>query len=78
MRDDATVLDRFLTACDAFEQGHSSLLLLEGFDIHEIGARQSMLRDQDRLLVAFQLGQELGGLALEGRDECGTHAVILK
>jgi hypothetical protein len=37
-----------------------------------------MLRDEDWLLVALDVGQEFGGLTLEGSNEFGTHEVILK
>lgn len=63
---------------DAFEDRHALLHELESLDVQQISAGKAMLSDENWLLVALDVRQELGGLTLEGGDEFGTHEVTLQ
>src|SRR5690606_19905814 len=74
----ATFGNRLLPACDTLEHGHALLHELEALNVHEVRARQAMLRDQDRLLVPLDVREQLGRLPLEGGNEICTHELILQ
>ncbi len=74
----ATLGNRLLSACDSLEHGHALLHELKALNVHEVGTRQAVLRDEDRLLVPLNIGEELGRLALEGSNEFCTHEVTLQ
>lgn len=78
MSDHATLGNGLLPAGDPFQHGHALLHELISFDIHEVGAGQAVLRDENRLLVPLDIREELGRLTLQGGDEFGTHEVTLK
>ncbi len=78
MAQGAPFLKGTFPAGDAFQQAYPTLQDLIGFNIHEIGARYPMLGNENGLLAPFQIGQELRGLALQGRDKFRSHKVILK
>lgn len=46
---------------------------LVGVNVHQVGAWDAVLRNEDRLLVPFQLGEKRCGLALQCCDEFGSH-----
>src|SRR5688572_3331331 len=78
VRRHTTLGDRLFSARDALEHGHALLHELEALNVHEVGARQAVLRDENRLLVPLNIGEELGRLALEGGNEFCTHRVTLQ
>ena len=63
MRQDAAVLDRFLTSSDPFQETQPLELALIGRDVDEIRRRETVLRDQDRGSLALQLAEQFGRLA---------------
>jgi hypothetical protein len=76
VRERSTLRQRLLAAGDAFEDRHARLLKLVARDVHEHRRGHAVLRDQDRLLVAREIVQQLGGLALQCRHEFGSHAGV--
>ena len=46
---------------------------LVGVNVYHVGAWDAVLRNEDRLLVPFQLGEKLCGVALQCCDEFGSH-----
>jgi hypothetical protein len=63
----------FFTTSNTFKQTHASLQRFICGDVDEICARHTMLRDQDRLAIALQLGQQFRCLALQSGNKLGTH-----
>ncbi len=51
---------------------HALLQQLEGFDIHQIGARPPVPGNENGLLVPLDVREKFGRLAFEGRDGFGT------
>lgn len=78
MRDDTTVGHGLLASSKPLEQRDTGLHSFVDGDIDQHGARQAVLGDQDWLAVTPGLRDEIGRLALQGGDELGSHAVILK
>lgn len=78
MRKHATFRDGHFAAGDAFQHAHALLQQLVAFHVDQVGARQTMLSDQDGFSIPFEIREQFGSLSLEGRDEFGTHVVILK
>lgn len=74
----AAFCNRLLSTGNTFEDGQALLHKLVGLNVHEIGAWQTMLGDEDRLFVPLDIRKEFGGLALERGDEFGTHGVTLQ
>jgi len=58
---------------DALKHRQALLEQLKAFHIHQIGARQPVLRDENGLLVPLDVREKFGRLAFEGRDEFGAH-----
>ena len=69
---------RHLTSRNSLEKCHSLLEEIEAGNVHEVGARKSVLGNEDWLLVPFQIGQKFSCMALQGGDKFGSHQVILK
>jgi len=67
-----------LATRNAFQHRHARQQRLIGFHIDEIRAGQPMLGDEDGLPIAFDIGQQVSGLPLEGGDELGAHEVTLQ
>ena len=63
---------------NTLQDAHALLLKLIALNVNKIGAWQAVLGDQDGLLVAFNVREQIRGLTLECGDEFGTHGVILK
>jgi len=78
MRQRAPVFDCLLGTRDSFQQSHASLQGLLGIDIDKVSTRQAVLRDQDRLLVPFRIGQNFSGLPLQSSKQFSAHQVIPK
>jgi len=47
-------------------------------DVHEIRGRPPVLRNEHRITLRLNLGNDLSGLALEGGHKFGPRKVILK
>jgi hypothetical protein len=77
VRDDATLLDGAFPASDALQNAEPTLEGIERFDSHQVRRRLSVLSDEHGILVSFEVGNDFGGLALEGRDEFSSHEVAL-
>jgi hypothetical protein len=56
------------SAGDAFEQAHPALQGFIGFNIHEIGAGDPVLSNENRLFAPLDVRQEFCGPALQ----CGN------
>jgi hypothetical protein len=61
-----------LAASNTLEHGHALLHEFIALDVHQIGAGQPVLRDENRFLVPLDIREELGGPTLEGGDEFGA------
>jgi len=66
-------LNGLLATGNTFKQTHAPLQRLICGDIDEICAWHAVLRDQDWLAIALQLGQQFRSLALQGGHQFGTH-----
>src|SRR5690606_11444367 len=77
MGDSAPFLNRLFTPSDTLQELHSALHQLVAFYVDEVGAGLSVLRNENRLATPLEVIEQFGGLTLQGRDEFGTHAVIL-
>lgn len=62
-----------LPSRDSLEQAHPVLQGFVCFNVHQVGARYAVLRNEDGLLAPLQLGKKLCGLALQSCDEFGSH-----
>ena len=51
-------------AGDALKDSHALLHELKGLNIQQVGAREAVLCDKDRLLVPLDVREEFSGLAL--------------
>ena len=67
-----------LTAGDPLENGHALLHELVGLDVQEVGARETVLGNEDWLFVPLNVREEFSCLTLEGSDEFCTHRVTLQ
>jgi len=65
--------DRHFAASDPLKHRHAPLEQFKGFDIHQIGARQSVLGNENGLPVPLDVREECGCLAFEGGDEFSAH-----
>jgi len=61
-------LNCLLAPGNSFEKLHSLLEQLIALYIDEVCARQPMLRDENGLTAALDIGEQLGSLALERSD----------
>ena len=73
-----TLSNGLLSAGDALKDSHALLHELKGLNIQQVGAREAVLCDKDRLLVPLDVREEFGGLALKGGDKFSTHEVTLQ
>ena len=78
MRGSPPLLNGPLAPRDALQHPQPVLKPLEGGNIHQVCGGQAMVRDQDGRLVPGHLGENPGGLPLQGRDQLSLHEVILK
>ncbi len=78
MRKNPLLQNGHLTASNTLKKIHPALHLLKHLNVHEIGSRKSMLRDQHRLLVTGKLRNDVGRFALQRCHKLGSHAVTLK
>ena len=78
MSGDSAFGDRVLSTRNAFEHGHALLHELIALDVHEVRARQAVLRYENRLLVSFDVREQFGCLPLQRGNKLGSHEVILK
>ena len=78
MRQDTPLFDRLLTTRDSFQKAHAPLQRLVRLHVYEVRTRQAVLRDQNRLLIPLELGEQLGSVPLQGGNKLGSHIVILK
>ena len=60
-------------AGNAFQHAETTLLQFIGLHIDKVGTGQTVLSDQDRLLVAFKFRQQFRRLAFEGSDKFGSN-----
>jgi hypothetical protein len=60
-----SIVDGPFAASDAFQQRYSALLFFVGFDIDDIDARQTMMRDEHGLFFALDFFEKLSCSALE-------------
>ena len=74
----AALSDCLLPTSNALKDGYALLHELIGLNVQEIGAREAVLGNEDWLFVPLDVREELSCLALEGRDEFGTHGVTLQ
>jgi hypothetical protein len=73
MRKRAFLIHGALATGNAFQQVHALLHGFERIDVHQIGAGQAVLRDQDKFALTFQFRKQLSGLAFEGGDPFSAH-----
>ena len=69
---------RLLSPGDSLKHSHPLLHELIALNVHQVRTWKAVLSDENWLLVASEVSEELGGLALEGGDEFGTHEVTLQ
>ena len=74
----APLSDCVFSASDSFKDSHALLHELIGLNVQQIGAWQTVLGNEDWFFVPLNVREEFSGLALEGRDEFGTHRVTLQ
>src|SRR5690606_41033999 len=78
MRQGAPFLNRLFAPGNTLQELHAALHQLVALHVDEIGAGLAVLRDENRLATALEVIEQFGGLALQSRDEFGSHTVILE
>lgn len=61
------------SACDSFQQVHSSLQGFKSGNIHQVRLGNSVLGDEDRDLVLYHLREDARSFPLEGCNEVSFH-----
>lgn len=73
----ASLLNGLLPTSDSLKQAHPTPQGFVGFNIDQVSARYTVLRNEDGLAAPLQLGKKLCGLALQRGDKFGSHGMIL-
>lgn len=70
--------DSLFSPGNSFKYCQTLLHELVAFHVYEIGAGQTMLGDENGLLISLNVGKEFGGLPFEGDDQFRAYGVTLQ
>jgi hypothetical protein len=71
--DNPSLPRRYFPSGNTFQYHQTGVLKFVGLNINQIGARQSVLSDENWLLISLDISDNFGSFSFEGGHKFGSH-----